>query len=86
MDIKKEDKDWYEAFADGVHELFGKKWPEMLTEEEEQACLGYADERAVRPECERDEEDLLPDGKPRVIREIFDTSDTLKINIGKGEH
>jgi hypothetical protein len=85
MDISRENKDWYEAFAEGVHELFGKKWPDMLTEEEEQACLGYADERALRPERERDEEETLPDGKPRVIREVFDGSATLRFNISKGE-
>lgn len=48
-------KDWYEAFADAVHNLCGKKWPEVLTEEEEERCLEAADEVAIRPVAERDD-------------------------------
>jgi hypothetical protein len=44
--------DWYEAFADAVHEL-GKKWPDVLTEDEERQCEEAADKVAVRPEVER---------------------------------
>jgi len=46
-------KDWYEAFAEGVHELFGKRWPDVLTPEQERRCEEYADARAERPGAER---------------------------------
>jgi len=49
----RDDKDWYEAFTEGVCELFGKRWPQPLTEEEEAGAERYADERAIRPLGER---------------------------------
>jgi hypothetical protein len=46
------DNEWYEAFADKVHE-FGKKWPEALTDEEFEAATAYADSKVRRPESEK---------------------------------
>jgi hypothetical protein len=46
------DNEWYEAFADKVHQ-FGKKWPEALTDEEFEAAIAYADSKVRRPESEK---------------------------------
>lgn len=46
------DNMWYEAFTDKVR-MFGKHWPELLTEEEEKACCEYADSKVRRPRNER---------------------------------
>ena len=42
------DNQWYEAYADKVHE-FGKAWPDNLTVEEAAACTAYADSKVRRP-------------------------------------
>ena len=46
------DDAWYEAFADRVHS-FGKKWPDILTPDEERDAAAYADSKAPRPVHER---------------------------------
>jgi hypothetical protein len=46
------DDAWYEAFADQVH-IFGKSWPEPLTDEEYDKCEKYADSMVRRPESEK---------------------------------
>jgi len=45
------DDAWYEAYSDAVRSL-GKKWPDRLTEEEEQFCEADADRHAPRPKAE----------------------------------
>lgn len=49
----REMKDWYEAYADAVHDMCHKAWPEELTDDENEKCEAYADSVADRPECEK---------------------------------
>lgn len=45
------DNAWYEAYADAVHSL-GKRWPDQITEEQEEWCVQVADRYAPRPKAE----------------------------------
>lgn len=47
-----QDDKWYEAFADQVH-IFGKSWPDPLTDEEYDECEKYADSKFTRPLSEQ---------------------------------
>ena len=45
------DNAWYEAFTEAVHSL-GKKWPDVLTDEQDEWCAKMADREAPRPKNE----------------------------------